>query len=119
MARIAGICHITANGKSLDIEGGLTVPLSKSNKEAIVSTNGSVHYKETPIAPSIDGSFLMTPDFPIEELSTLDDMTVVAAFANGKTYTLSEAFIEGEMNFESDGATVGIKFTGTNGRWSS
>ncbi|HCO52514.1 MAG TPA: phage tail protein, partial [Sutterellaceae bacterium] len=29
MPRIAGICHITVNGRTLDIEGGLTIPLSK------------------------------------------------------------------------------------------
>lgn len=51
MPRIAGICHITVNGRTLDISGGLTIPLSKSTKEAIVSTNGSVNYKEIPIAP--------------------------------------------------------------------
>jgi hypothetical protein len=34
------------------------------------------------------------------------------------TYTLSGAFIEGEAVFESDGATVSMKFTGTKGRWS-
>lgn len=63
MPRIAGICHITVNGRTLDISGGLTIPLSKSTKEAIVSTNGSVNYKESPIAPYIDATFLMDPDF--------------------------------------------------------
>ena len=118
MSRIAGICHITVNGRTLDISGGLTIPLSKTTKETIVSTNGSVNYKETPIAPYIDGTFMMDSDFPIEELSTMDTATIVAELANGKSYTLSEAFVEGEMNYDSDGGTVGIKFTGTNGRWS-
>ena len=113
MPRIAGICHITVNGRTLDISGGLTIPLSKSTKEAIVSTNGSVNYKESPIAPYIDATFLMDPDFPIN-----DTGTVVAELANGKSYTLSEAFIEGEMNYDSDAGTVGMKFVGTNGRWS-
>lgn len=118
MPRIAGICHITVNGRTLDISGGLTIPLSKSTKEAIVSTNGSVNYKEIPIAPYIDVTFLMDPDFPINELAEMDTGTVVAELANGKSYTLSEAFIEGEMNYDSDAGTVGMKFVGTNGRWS-
>ena len=33
--RIAGVCHITVDGKSLDISGGMIVPLSTSTKEAI------------------------------------------------------------------------------------
>lgn len=118
MSRIAGICHITVNGRTLDISGGLTIPLSKTNKETIVSTNGSVNYKETPIAPYIDGTFLMDENFPIEELASMDTATVVAELANRKSYTLSEAFIEGEMNYDSDAGTVGMKFVGTNGRWS-
>lgn len=118
MSRIAGICHITVDGKTLDISGGLTIPLSKSTKESIVSTNGSVNYKELPIAPFIEGTFLMGADFPIEELSNMDTGTVVTELSNGKTYTLSEAFIEGEMNYDSDAGTIGIKFVGTKGRWS-
>lgn len=48
----------------------------------------------------------------------MDTATVVAELANGKSYTLSEAFIEGEMNYDSDAGTVAMKFVGTNGRWS-
>lgn len=68
--------------------------------------------------PYIDATFLMDPDFPINELAEMDTGTVVAELANGKSYTLSEAFIEGEMNYDSDAGTVGMKFVGTNGRWS-
>ena len=49
--RIAGVCHITVDGKSLDISGGMTIPLSTSTKETIVSTNGSVHFKGTAVRP--------------------------------------------------------------------
>ena len=115
---IAGVCHITVDGKSLDISGGMTIPLSTSTKETIVSTNGSVHFKETPVAPFIDGTYLVTPDFPIEDLDSMTEGTIVAELANGKTYTLSDAWVEGEMDFESDGGTVGIKFVGRSGRWS-
>ena len=108
--RIAGVCHITVDGKSLDISGGMTIPLSTSTKETIVSTNGSVHFK--------DGTYLVTPDFPIEDLDTMTEGTIVAELANGKTYTLSDAWVEGEMDFESDGGSVGIKFVGRSGRWS-
>ena len=76
MARIAGTVHVTADGKTLDISGAVSVPLGNSAKTPIVSKNGNVHYAEEPIAPFVEGA-----------------------------------------NFESDGATVNIKFTGTEGRW--
>lgn len=117
MARISGIVHITVDGKALDISGAISCPLGTSNKTPIVSKNGNVHYSEEPIAPFIEGSFLVTPDFPINAIMSGADMTVLAEFANGMKYSLSEAFVEGEANFESDGATVSIKFTGTEGRW--
>lgn len=117
MARIAGTVHVTADGKTLDISGAVSVPLGNSAKTPIVSKNGNVHYAEEPIAPFVEGAFLVTPDFPIEAIMAESDMTVLVEFANGMKYSLSEAFVEGEANFESDGATVNIKFTGTEGRW--
>ncbi len=117
MARIAGTCHITVDGQALDISGAISVPLGSSTKEAITSLNGNVHYKETPIAPFVEGSFLVTDEFPIATLMEGDDMTVLVQFANGMKYSLSGAFVEGEANFETDGATVSMKFTGTEGKW--
>ena len=117
MARIAGTVHITVDGASLDISGAVSVPLGDSSKTAVVSKNGNVHYSEEPIAPFVVGSFLVTKDFPISAIMHGTDMTVLVTFANGLQYSLSEAFVEGEANFESDGATVSIKFTGTEGKW--
>lgn len=117
MARIAGTVHVTVDGKALDISGAVSCPLGSSSKESIVSLNGNVHYKETPIAPFVEGSFLVTEDFPISTIMEGNDMTILVDFANGMKYSLSEAFVEGEATFESDGATVSIKFTGTEGKW--
>ncbi len=117
MAKISGTVHITVDGASLDISGAISVPLGNSTKTAIVSKNGNVHYSEEPIAPFVEGSFLVTEDFPISAIMSGTDMTVLVTFANGLKYSLSEAFVEGEANFESDGATVSIKFTGSEGKW--
>jgi hypothetical protein len=118
MAKIAGELHITVDGNELDISGAVSIPLLEYNREAIVSLNGNVHNKKTPIAPYVEGEFLVYDGFPLSELQDGEDMTVVVSLANGMTYTLSGAFIEGEAVFESDGATVSMKFTGTKGRWS-
>lgn len=117
MARIAGTVHVTVDGKALDISGAVSCPLGSSTKESIVSLNGNVHYKETPIAPFVEGSFLVTEDFPISAIMEGTDMTILVDFANGMKYSLSEAFVDGEATFESDGATVSLKFVGSEGKF--
>ena len=85
--RIAGVCHITVDGKSLDISGGMTIPLSTSTKETIVSTNGSVHFKETPVAQFIEGTYLVKADFTIEDLDTMTEGTIVAELDDDRNWS--------------------------------
>ena len=106
MARISGTVTFTIDGESFDLTGSVGVPMNTTTKEPIIALNGNVHYKETPIAPFVTCTFLVTEDFPIEKLQTGTDMTVTAVFANGKSYTLSGAFLDGDPEYDSDGGTV-------------
>lgn len=117
MARISGVVTVTVDGQSFDLTGDVSAPLNKTTKEPVTALSGAVHYKETPVAPYVSCTALVTDEFPIKLLQDGDDMTVVARFANGLVYQLSGAFVDGDMEFSADGGSVELRFTGTDGDW--
>ena len=44
-------------------------------------------------------------------------MTITAELANGKVYTLSGAWLEGETSAKGDDGTVDLEFAGLKGIW--
>lgn len=116
---IAGSCFVKTDGAalSLKMDGTLDITMSDVVRTAELSTAGVVGYSETPVAPSISGDFYVDSDFPLKTLCQNTAMTVIAELANGRTYTLSNAFVEGETNISAKDGTVSLKFVGTKGIW--
>lgn len=115
--RIAGICYIKVDGEQLEVKGGIECPISSNIKETQMGANGPAGYSEMAQRPYIKGSFFFNANFPIETLAAGNDMTVTAELANGKTYVLSEAWLEGEVPAKNDDGTVDLEFSGMMGQW--
>lgn len=115
--RIAGVCYIKVDGEQLEVKGGIECPLSSTTKEAQMGVNGTAGYSEIAQRPYVKGSFFFGADFPIEKITTADDMTVTAELANGKTYVLSESWLEGEVPVKNDDGTTDLEFSGLDGQW--
>lgn len=116
-SRVAGTCAITVDGTTLELEGSVTIPLSRYKRDEKLSATGAVYYEETPVAPKVAGSFIVDPDFPLTKVTEGTDMTIVTKLANGMTYILSGAFMSGDASFDASGGTVSLTFTGDDGRW--
>ncbi len=115
--RVAGTCAVTADGETLELEGSMSIPLSRWQRTEKVSATGKVYYEEVPVAPGITGTFIVDRDFPLTKVTEGTDMTIVATLANGMTYILSGAFMSGEAEFDASGGTVELNFKGDDGRW--
>lgn len=115
---LAGTCYVKVNGEQLSLNGSLTCTMNEVTREAILGSTGVAGYSETPIAPSISGTFVVTPDFPMQTIVDDTDMTVTAELANGMVYTLSGAFVSGEVSYSPSDGTVQLTFTGEKGNWS-
>lgn len=113
--RQAGTCYIKVNGVQLQVMGNVEVPLNTTQREAMVSTQGVIGYKETERAAFVTVEAAFTKDFPVEEIAKNDDMTVTAELANGMTYVLSNAWLEGEANVNPSDGTVTLTFNGLKG----
>ena len=117
--RIAGTCYISVDGESLNLQGSLSIPMANVTREAIVASGRTIGYKETPVTPTISGSFYVDPAFPLDKLRNAADMTIVAELANGMVYTLSHAFLTGgDSNFNPEDGNVTLNFSGIRGDWS-
>lgn len=116
MARIGGTCYFKIDGQQLSLTGGIEVPLNRNVKEAIIDMGGGgVDYKETWRAPYIKGTFKVPKDFPVNKLTTSDQMTITAELANSQVYVLSNAFLAGEANHNAEEGTAELEFNGEEG----
>lgn len=115
--RTAGICFVKVDGTQLEIKGGLECPVADKKREVVMSSSGPVGYKETPVAPMVKASAIFTNDFPMEKIRNGTAMTITAEFANGKVYTLSDAFLATEASAKGEEGEVELEFHGIRGAW--
>lgn len=115
--RVAGICFVKADGTQFEVKGGIEAPLNNKSREAVLGLAGVAGYKEIIQRPFVKLEAIFTPDFPISTLANSTNMTITVEFANGKVYTLSNAWIEGETVTNGEEGTATIEFSGVTGTW--
>lgn len=108
--RLAGTCYFKIDGQQIEttVEGDVEVSLLTMVRETLKPG----YHKETEQNPSIKGTFLFTPDFPIEKLEGDVEMTVTVEMANGMVFTLQEACCVGETSIKNADGTVELTFEG-------
>ncbi|MBG6243548.1 MAG: phage tail protein [Candidatus Symbiopectobacterium sp. Dall1.0] len=113
--RIGGTCYFKVDGQQLSLNGSVEVPMNLTVREDVVGIDGSVHYKETHRAPYIKAEFKVERQFPVQKLTSADEMTITAELANGMVYVLSGAWLSGESSHNADEGTVEMEFHGDKG----
>ena len=114
-SRIAGICYIKVDGEQLSVEGSVEVPMSDVTRETLLSTNGVAGYSEMPVIPYVPLNARITDKTSIKKLVENTGMTVTAELANGKVYTLEEAYLAGDLAFNASDGTCTLRFEGKSG----
>ncbi|PZO17630.1 MAG: phage tail protein [Burkholderiales bacterium] len=117
MSRVAGICYIKVDGEQLEVSGGVEAPLLDTMRETVMGLAGPAGFKETAQRPFVKLTAIFVSGFPLAKLQSSTDMTVTAELPNGKVYTLSGAFIEGEPSAKGDDGTIELEFGGKKGQW--
>lgn len=115
--RVAGICYIKADGTQFEVKGGVEIPFSVVNRETVMGLSGVAGFKEVAQRPYIKLTAVFTRDFPISTLANSTNMTITAELANGKVYTLTAAYLEGETVSNGEEGTAEIEFSGVTGIW--
>lgn len=115
--RVSGICYIKVDGSQLEVKGGIETPIARTAKEAVMGLSGNAGYKETIQRQFLKLSAIFTNDFPINTIMQGTNMTLTAELANGRVYTLSNAWLEGEAMANGEEGTLELEFTGITGTW--
>jgi len=113
--KIAGICYIKVDGQQLSIEGGVEVNASSVQRETKMGLSGPAGYSEIARVPRVAFTGFVPADFPFAMLEERTDLTITVSMANGKNFTLSDAYQVGEPNFSPVDGTVNLEFNGMQG----
>ena len=110
--KIAGVCYLKVDGAQYALRGSLKVSPDDIEREGIAGQDGVHGYKETPRVPSISGDISDKGGLSLEALRNITDATVTAELANGKVYTLRNAWTKAAHELDTAKGQVSVTFEG-------
>lgn len=110
--RRAGTIFFKVDGVLQEAKGEFTYHLGTPKRDDIVGADSVHGYKETPVAPYIEGAITDRLDLDVKSFAQLDGVTVTLELAVGKTIVLRDAWYSGEAQVKTGEAEIPIKFTG-------
>lgn len=112
--RKGGIIELKIDGRIYQAKGDFTYGMGKRMREAVVGVDGVHGFKETIVAPFIEGEITDAEDLSLDDLAAIEDATVTLQLNNGKIIALRNAW-----NTNKDGlgantgeGNIGIRFEG-------
>lgn len=110
--RIAGTAYIKVDGAQYSLAGSMTVSPTKLEREGMAGLSGVAGFKETPRVPFIEGEFYTTAELSIATIEAIENATITAELANGKVYTMRNAWFAGPADINAAEGTVPLRFEG-------
>nr|DAG47838.1 MAG TPA: Tail tube [Bacteriophage sp.] len=115
--RLSGVAYLTVDGTTIPAKGSFVVPLTTVNRTDVVVGDKVLGYDEQYIAPYVQCTVQITDTTDFEKICESTSMTVRVEFANGRIYTLANAFVRGNPTLAETGE-ASFDFAGENGQWS-
>ena len=115
--RVSGVAYMQVDGTTINASGSFSVPLTTVNRTDVMCGDKVLGFDEQHIAPYIQATIRITDETDFERICSSTSMTVRVEFANGKVYTLSNAFVRGNPTMSETGE-CSIDFAGEKGVWS-
>lgn len=113
--RVSGTTFISADNLQLPVRGNVNVSLSKFERTGVVGLNGTHGYQEKPRIQFIEVDVTTTPDLSLETLEAITDATVTTTLANGKTYSLFNAWTKSAFEINAEQGQARVRFEGMTG----
>jgi hypothetical protein len=110
--RRGGIIQLQVNGEIQDAKGNYTYNLGRPKREAIVGSDTTHGYKETPQVAFIEGEVTDRGSLDLDKLVTMTDATVTLELANGKVVVLRDAWYAGEGTGNTEEGNIAVRFEG-------
>lgn len=113
--RRGGIIFLKVDGTIYDAKGNFTYNAGSPMREAIVGADKVHGYKETPQVPFIEGEITDSQSVDLASLTSIKDATITLELANGKVFTLREAWFAGEGTANTEEGNIAVRFEGIQG----
>lgn len=110
MSRIAGVAYVKVDGAQYALRGNLTVSPSPTERSGIAGQDGVHGYAENPRVPYIEGDFSLMPELSVESVDAIEDATVQAELANGKTYVGRNCWCKSALELNTHEGMMRVRF---------
>lgn len=111
--RIAGIAFLKVDSDLYPLRGNFTVSPSPIERTGIAGQDYVHGYSELPRVPFIEGDISLVPELSMEDVALIVNSTVTAELANGKTYSLKEAWCRAALELNTREGQTRVRFEGT------
>ena len=110
--RRSGVLFVKVNGQQYDAKGSFTYNAGSPKREALVGADRVHGYKELPQVPFVEGEITDSGTLDLSALTNIVDATVTLELANGKVFTLRDAWYAADGEVGSEEANIQVRFEG-------
>jgi hypothetical protein len=110
--RRSGTLFVKVDGQQYDAKGNWTYNKGSAKRDAIIGPDRVHGYKELPQVPYIEGEITDAGTLDLDDFTNIVDATVTLELANGKVFTLEDAWYAGEGNVQTEEANIQVRFEG-------
>jgi hypothetical protein len=114
--RIGGIIFLKVDGQLYQAKGNFTYNLGSPKREALIGADGVHGFKETIQVPYVEGAISDSDELDLSKLTTIRDATVTLELANGKVFSLEQAWYAADGNVTTEEGEIQVRFEGITGR---
>lgn len=115
MAQIGGMATFKIDGRSYSTDGEWEIKIQNTKREAVASSDGSIHYVEKVQPDVISGKLLLTPDLTPSRIVNITDSVIQVSTLKGGTESvaiLKDAFFSGDASITPIDGKFAVEFTG-------
>lgn len=112
--RLAGTAFLSVDGVTYMLAGDFEYSPSKVSRETLVGMDGVHGFSEKPNAGHIAGTLRDSGGLSVASLNAMDNVTVTAQLANGKTIVGRNMWAVDTQTVKSTDATIEVKWEGLN-----
>ena len=96
-----------------DAKGSWTYNVGAPKREGLINTDLSIAgYKEMGQVPFVEGEITDQRDLVLADFVNLEDTTITLELANGKVFTLRNAWYAADGNVETEEGNIQVRFEG-------
>ncbi|WP_261840950.1 phage tail tube protein [Aliamphritea ceti] len=109
---VSGRIFFKVDGQQYSVSAGITYNLGRPKRESGSDSSFEHHFKEVAQVPYISGELFDNKSLDVAKFLDLDNATITAELATGKSIVLRNAWQTGEGEVNAEEGKIPFKFEG-------